>query len=81
MGDIAMSKYILYSSEGCHLCEQADALIKQVITPADVSIIDIVSDDSLVELYGMHIPVFENTHSGEKLYWPFSVSDIEKMNN
>lgn len=69
-------KYYLYSSEGCHLCEQALELFKQVAEQKILSVIDIVdnelSETNLVELYGVHIPVLERLSDHEKLYWPFN---------
>ncbi|WP_448565277.1 glutaredoxin family protein [Thalassotalea ganghwensis] len=73
------SSYYLFSSEGCHLCEQALELIRQVIDDNKLTIIDIVSDDKLVDLYGVHIPVLERQDTKEKLFWPFELSEIEKL--
>ncbi|XQW83421.1 glutaredoxin family protein [Thalassotalea piscium] len=72
-------QYHLYSSEGCHLCEQALALCTAIIDIQTIKIIDIVEHDSLVEQYGVHIPVFERLSNNSKLYWPFSQQDIEKL--
>ena len=65
-------KYRLYSSEGCHLCEQAFALCEQANISEQVQVVDIVEDEKLVELYGIKIPVLENIDTGKQLYWPFS---------
>ncbi|MBL4910028.1 MAG: glutaredoxin family protein [Alteromonadaceae bacterium] len=73
-------KYKLYSSEGCHLCEQAFALCQQANIDSQVAVIDIVEDENLVTLYGISIPVLENTETSEKLFWPFSLEQI-KINN
>lgn len=70
------TKYKLYSSEGCHLCEQALALYEQVHTLNELTVIDIVEDDKLVELYGISIPVLEKADNEEKLFWPFTADDI-----
>jgi len=71
--------YKLYSSEGCHLCEQALALCQQAKIAEHVAIIDIVDDEQLVELYGISIPVLENTDTGEKLFWPFNLDQVEQL--
>ena len=78
-----VKKYKLYSSEGCHLCEQAFALCQQVGIAEQVELIDIVEDEKLVELYGVAIPVLENTENNieknNKLFWPFDREQIENL--
>ena len=74
--------YHLYSSEGCHLCEQALALFKQVANINLLQVIDIVDDQlsetkNLVELYGIYIPVLERLSDNEKLFWPFEAEQIK----
>jgi hypothetical protein len=62
---------ILYSTQGCHLCEQADALLKQCLsTEANLSYIDIAYDDDLVARYGVLIPVL--ACQNHELNWPFT---------
>jgi len=71
--------YKLYSSEGCHLCEQAFALCQQANIAEQVAIVDIVEDEKLVELYGISIPVLENTLTGKTLFWPFTLEQIKSF--
>ncbi|SET28067.1 glutaredoxin family protein [Thalassotalea agarivorans] len=74
-----MKKYQLYSSDGCHLCEQAHALISELISENTLNVIDIVESEQLVARFGVHIPVFENTETQELVYWPFDKSMIAKV--
>jgi len=67
---------ILYHTEGCHLCEQAMALLQQC--QVDYQVVDIVFDKKLVALFGTSIPVLENP-KGQYLNWPFTHSDIEQF--
>jgi hypothetical protein len=73
----------LYSSEGCHLCELAFEICNKVIPSNKINIIDIVDDEKLAELYGVHIPVFERISGhgddNEKLYWPFSLEQVLQL--
>ena len=73
----------LYSSEGCHLCEQALLLCEGIINKESINVIDIVEDDKLVELYGISIPVLERIdkihESGTKLFWPFTQQQIKEL--
>ena len=69
--------YRLYSTDGCHLCEQAfDILIREVgLAPDSLSVVDIAMDDSLVEQFGVYIPVLERARTDDRLYWPFSATE------
>ena len=73
------SSYILYSSEGCHLCEDALALCTPIIKRNKLVIKDIVEDETLVELYGVHIPVLMQIETKKELFWPFSSQDISEF--
>lgn len=70
-----MIEVILYTTEGCHLCEQAIELINSLGQSINVSSVEIGDVDSLVERYGMTIPVVE-LPSGEQLNWPFSKQQL-----
>ncbi len=74
-----ISKFRLYSSDGCHLCEQAHALCLPLFEQAELTVIDIVEDDKLVELYGVHIPVFERLSDNKKLFWPFTQQQVREL--
>lgn len=86
-----MTRYNLYGSEGCHLCEQALALCKLVISEEQLNQVDIVDQETvahesktLVELYGVHIPVIEKLNSensalNQKLFWPFTVEQLTQL--
>lgn len=62
-------KVLLYGTEFCHLCEQAEALLLAVDVAAEY--VDIMNDDALLERYGMRIPVVCRTDSNAELGWPF----------
>ena len=83
-------EFILYGSEGCHLCEQALAICLTVLNPEQFTEIDIVDQPyiahetkSLVELYGVHIPVLEKLSSTSdesiKLFWPFTQAQVTQL--
>ena len=79
-----MKKFNLYSSEGCHLCEEALLLCDGIIERESINIIDIVEDDKLVALYGISIPVLErinenNQVDGDKIFWPFTQQNIKEL--
>ena len=49
----------LFSSPGCHLCQQAEDIVDYVGVPFEV--VDITSDVELVRLYGVRIPVLKRS--------------------
>jgi len=65
--------YVLYHTEGCHLCEMAQALVDQ--TTINYQHIDICDDASLVARYGMSIPVF--VQGINELFWPFDAAQLQ----
>jgi glutaredoxin len=54
-----MSRVTLYTKEGCHLCEQALAVIEEVRRrhPFDLTLVDILDDPQAYDLYKHDIPV------------------------
>ena len=50
---------VLYSRPGCHLCDEARAVLEaeRLRTPFDLDEVDIETDDELVKEYGIRIPV------------------------
>jgi glutaredoxin len=54
-----MSRVMMYGKPGCHLCDDARAIIEAVCTEvgADWTEVDITQDDRLFTQYGEQIPV------------------------
>ena len=75
-----MTTLILYTTAGCHLCGQAEALLQQVALnyPLTITPTEIGDDDRLLDRYGVYIPVVKK-QTGEELFWPFSLTDIKKF--
>jgi hypothetical protein len=72
----------LYGTMGCHLCDQAEVLIKQaeMARKFDWQYIDIALDEGLVARYGTRIPVLA-TEDNKEIGWPFSLLDILSFTN
>ena len=78
-----MHSVILYTTLGCHLCEQAKALVDPLITERGWQLqeVDIADDDHLMARYGVRIPVLAipNTDIEDtdvELDWPFTADDV-----
>ncbi len=67
----------LYSTWGCHLCEQAEQLLLQAGLAGAVEIIDIVDELAVFERYRVHIPVFKVNE--QELFWPFDLEQIQQL--
>lgn len=74
MDDSTAATLVLYTTSGCHLCEQARQLIDDELARAgDWQLVfrDIADDGALMERYGIRIPVVRRTDTDEELGWPF----------
>ena len=62
----------LLGTSGCHLCDIAEKLVRRVAPPlgAKILIVDIADNDTLVDQYGMSIPVLISEQN-QVLCWPF----------
>lgn len=68
----------LMTTVGCHLCDQAVALMQQVLDGQRfaVDLVDIAYDDQLMAKYAEHIPVLLCPHTGDELAWPFDARQL-----
>lgn len=69
----------LYTTAGCHLCEQAQALIARTLG-RPVPEVDIADDDELMARYGVRIPVLRRA-DGAELDWPFDATAVRALLN
>lgn len=68
---------VLLTTEGCHLCEQALAVVQRAAPGMQVSLLDIATDDALIDAYGERIPVLRR---GEvEIDWPFGLLDVRAL--
>lgn len=65
------ANFILYHTEGCHLCELAANILHEA--KAHFCYQDICEQNALAEKYGMYIPVVKHIKTGNTLYWPFTL--------
>lgn len=63
---------ILYSTWGCHLCEEAEQLLKQ--TDTAYKVVDIVDDEQAFARYRIAIPVL--CFAEQELCWPFDKAQL-----
>jgi len=76
-----MQQIRLYTTLGCHLCEQAQNMFLY-LADKDVEInknyslelVEISDSNQLIEDYGVRIPVLKK--NGQELAWPFSLEEL-----
>ena len=71
----AKTKLILLGTSACHICDQAEDLLKN--TNIAYQKIDIADQEQWQEQYAIKIPVLLNTEYSQELCWPFSIEDIQ----
>ena len=70
---------LLYSSSGCHLCEDAVEVlrcVRQTLPTLSWREVEIADDADLMERYGIRIPVLALAHVASELGWPFGPQDV-----
>lgn len=65
---------VLYHTSACHLCEQAEALLRA--RGLAYVCVDVAGDEALLEAYGVRIPVLRRP-DGAELGWPFDARSLE----
>ena len=72
--DLKMS-LTLFSTDGCHLCEQAWALLEQTKLSNSTVLEDIINDERWLAAYAVRIPVLRHV-DGRELDWPFDLASL-----
>lgn len=74
-------KIYLYSTVGCHLCEQAKVILWPLLLQYQFQLneVDIATDDALIEQYGTRIPVLDAVNHTRELNWPFNPQQVNEF--
>jgi hypothetical protein len=70
-----MADFLLFGTEGCHLCDEAE----QLLTDAGIAFAskDIMENDDWQQRYGLLIPVLWHAGSRRQLNWPFDSRQLQ----
>ncbi|HJW58378.1 MAG TPA: glutaredoxin family protein, partial [Actinomycetota bacterium] len=65
---MSMSRVVLYTRVGCHLCEEAERVLREerAAAPFDLELVDVDHDPELARRYGVRVPVV--AVDGEELF-------------
>lgn len=68
-----MQTLSLFSTLGCHLCDEAKVLIYPLLNEYSLELkeVDIATSRDLVAQYGVRIPVIQLMNSSYDIGWPF----------
>jgi len=72
-----MPELIYYANPGCHLCEQAEDIMRGRLAGWKLKKVVIEGDLALVYRYGTRIPVLKRSDTGAELGWPFDAGQLE----
>jgi len=72
-----MTDYVLIGTEGCHLCEQAEQMLREA--GLLFSIAEIMDHPQWQDKFAVKIPVLLHQDTGEWLAWPFDSSQINSI--
>lgn len=73
------TKVNLYTTLGCHLCEQALAMLEHCHNrnPAfEICEVEISTSESLMAQYGIRIPVVRTSNAIDEIGWPFTLDEL-----
>ena len=65
------SQLILYYTEFCHLCDEAESLLLAAGLGEHYEKVEIDDDPELLRRYEVHIPVVKRIDNQQELLWPF----------
>lgn len=71
-----MGQLLLYYTEHCHLCDEAETLLQMAGLGESYSKVEIENDPGLLERYEIHIPVLKRVDTNQELFWPFGQREL-----
>ena len=82
-----MVRAILYGTLGCHLCDEAEALLAPLLTSVsaatgidcEIECVDISEEDALLARYGERIPVLRRLSDDVELNWPVDARQAQLL--
>ena len=68
---------LFYTRPDCHLCDEAEDLLRAVAPGQAVTFVDIEDSIALLDRYGVRIPVLRREPDGQELGWPFDADQLQ----
>jgi len=70
-----MSDWLLIGTAGCHLCEEAAEILREV--GLDFQEAEIMDNPVWQARFALQIPVIHSEKSGDLLGWPFTAAQVQ----
>lgn len=73
-------RLLLFGTAGCHLCEQAEAIINECLPDFGkliIEAVDIAIEEHWQQRYAIRIPVLYHPETTKELDWPFDQTDVK----
>ncbi len=72
------ANFVLFKTDDCHLCEQAETLVDHVFFSEDLRFqqVNIATNPDWQIAYGIRVPVLLCTTTRAELGWPFDESQL-----
>ena len=77
-----MLNLLLLGTSGCHLCEEAEAIIASCQLDkhkVSIEMLDIVEQDQYQAEFSLFIPVLYHPYSLKRLNWPFDAEQVHEF--
>lgn len=75
-------RLLLFGTSGCHLCEQAEEIIRDYLSDRFdqwVDILDIAEFEQWQAQFAIRIPVLYHPETQKELGWPFDQTQVEEF--
>lgn len=70
----------LFGTLGCHLCEEAEAVLQPFVAQGlIVELLDIIDSKEWLQRYALTIPVLRRVDNGQEINWPFDEKDVLRL--
>ncbi len=74
-----MEPLILYYTEHCHLCDEAEKLLLTAGLGKVYEKTEIADKPELLERYEIYIPVLKRRDNEKELFWPFDATALAEF--
>ncbi len=74
-----MTQFYLFGTEGCHLCEQAEAILARNSESIAFEKKDIIDTTEWSSKYAIRIPVLYHLETHQELGWPFDEIELNQF--
>ena len=72
-----MMQLLLLGTAGCHLCEQAEEIVRQCLPNDAIELVDIAEQEHWQADYAVRIPVLYDPNTQKALAWRFELADVK----